>query len=230
MATLQSLSTGVNPFELEGGQWSQSTVSWSTTNIGTDAQTANAINLATQQAFAQWSAITGLHFQQTQDPAQANIQIKLGDFNTAETGIIGYTGYTIQSGQFTSGTAITIENPNETALATNALGELQYSGTEATLEQVLLHEIGHALGFAANADSHSIMDYALTANNRTFDDTDTIGAANVYHATPPGSNISAVNQLVQALSTFGVESAATTSATNQSEVDNHPNDSLAVHH
>nr|WP_293239314.1 matrixin family metalloprotease [Paludibacterium sp.] len=188
------------------------------------------MNQATQQAFAQWSAITGLHFQQAQDPAQADIQINLGDFNTAETGIIGYTGYNIQAGQFTSGTAITIEDPNETALITNAQGTLQYTGTEATLAQVLLHEIGHALGFAANADAHSIMDYALTANNQTFDDTDIIGAENVYHATAPGLNISAANHLVQAMSTFGVEPAASTSTTNPNEIDNHQNSILAVNH
>ncbi len=57
---------------------------------------------------------------------------------------------------------------------------MNYSGTDATLDQLLLHEIGHALGLADNSDPNSIMYDAATANNRTLDQNDRIGAQLLY--------------------------------------------------
>ncbi|MBF0462298.1 MAG: matrixin family metalloprotease [Magnetococcales bacterium] len=48
------------------------------------------------------------------------------------------------------------------------MGDSSHS-TEATFYQTALHEIGHAIGLASDADPTSIMYYQLTQNNRTLD-------------------------------------------------------------
>jgi len=88
-----------------------------------------------------------------------------------------------------------------------------YAGTDATLLQVQTHEIGHTLGLADNADPNSIMYYAVTANNRTFDSTDIAGVQALYGSkTPSGSTATNINQLIQAMSTFGSNAGAATTA------------------
>jgi hypothetical protein len=44
----------------------------------------------------------------------------------------------------------------------------------------LLHEIGHALGFADDANSNSILSYYLGADNRTLSAADLAGAQELY--------------------------------------------------
>ncbi|PJO20572.1 hypothetical protein Y5A_024290 [Burkholderia glumae AU6208] len=91
---------------------------------------------------------------------------------TASTGEVGYTTFKAAHGVIAPGASISLESPTEDAL-TSSSGSLPiYAGTEATFYQTVLHEIGHALGLADNADSGSIMNYDLTSSNRTLDQTD----------------------------------------------------------
>jgi hypothetical protein len=105
---------------------------------------------------------------------------------------------------------IRLEDPTQDPLITGANGQLMYAGTDASLLQVLTHEIGHTLGLADNADPNSIMYYALTSSNRSLDSTDLAGISSLYNN---GSNVSAssstrVNQLIQAMATFNTSSGA----------------------
>jgi predicted Zn-dependent protease len=172
---------------------------------------SSAYEAAIQNAFNVWSAATGITFEEVPDSAQTDIQIGWGSFNTANSGVVGLTNYQINNGQFSSGMEIRLEDPTEDVLVIGADGKLTYSGTQTELSQVLVHEIGHALGFADNADPNSIMYYALGNNNTTFDSTDLAGIQELYGSGQASGSISgnsSLNQLIQAMATFNVSSGA----------------------
>jgi hypothetical protein len=73
-----------------------------------------------------------------------------------------------------------LEDPNQTPLVAGADGQLTYSGADATLYQLALHEIGHALGLADSADPNSIMYYELGSGNQSLDATDLTNIASLY--------------------------------------------------
>jgi len=97
---------------------------------------------------------------------------------------------------------------------------LTYSGTAATLEQVIQHEIGHALGLADDSDPNSIMYYELTANNPTLDSTDIAGIQALYAAMSGSSagTSTGTSALTSSTQAWGLGSAQTGS-TETSEVD-----------
>jgi hypothetical protein len=97
------------------------------------------------------------------------------------------------------------------ALVTGADGQLTYAGTQADFSQVLVHEIGHALGLADNTDPNSIMDYALGTNNRTLDASDLMEIQELYSSKPESVSVSgnsSLNQLIQAMATFTADKGA----------------------
>ena len=127
--------------------------------------------------------MSGLHFTEVADDGSADIRIGFGDFATQSTGVVGYTNsQTDTAGTFTPGTVVRIEDTSETAVGRDASGELVYSGMDASVLQVLEHEIGHALGLASDADPSSVMCWKLTDQNRTLDATDVAGAQALYGA------------------------------------------------
>jgi hypothetical protein len=181
------LATGVSSggISLEGPIWSGKVITWS---LATSAGPANAPfsgyigsqYLATiESAFAAWSAATGITFEQVSDSSQSNIRLGWGDFQTSTSGVLAYTSYHSVAGQMTNAT-IQLENPTQDALTENASGALGYSGTQATLSQVLLHEIGHALGLGDSSDATSIMYSELNGSNQTLNTSDAAEAAALY--------------------------------------------------
>jgi hypothetical protein len=159
---------------LEGAKWTGPVVTWSASDLD-----APEIALA-RQAFTQWSAATGLDFAQTSNSAESDIRIDFGALDTASTGLVGLTSFTSQNGQMHSGLSIILEDPSQDPLIETSPGQLAYSGTGATFEQVLLHELGHALGFADNANPLSIMDYYLSSANQTLSRADRAAAGELY--------------------------------------------------
>lgn len=132
---------------LDGGKWS-GTITWSIANsVGTAANPfssfiGTAYQGVVQQAINAWASNSGLQFQQVTDSTNADIRIGFGNFNTATSGILGYTAYQTNGNSFLANEIVRVEDPNQLALANNANGMLTYSGTNATLYQALLHEIG----------------------------------------------------------------------------------------
>ncbi|NWB28423.1 beta strand repeat-containing protein [Pseudomonas gingeri] len=199
---------------LEGAKWDQQVITWSLADgAGTQAAPfsgymGSAEETVVQAAFGAWTnAMPGVTFEEVADSSQSDIRIGFGDFDTASTGVVGYTSYQAKAGQLESDTIIRVEDTTQDALTTGADGQQTYTGTDATLSQVLEHEIGHALGLADNADQNSVMNYQLTASNRTLDQTDLVGIGSLYGAgsstAPVGG--SGVSQLIQAMSTFSAD-------------------------
>ena len=220
IASLAS-TTGAGSAVLEGAKFDQQVITWSLADTqGTQAAQfsgymGSADESVVQGAFNTWAAaMPGVTFKEVADSAQSDIRLGFGDFNTATTGVIGYTSYQANDGQIEPDAIVRVEDSAQDALTTGADGQQIYAGTDATLSQVLLHEIGHALGLGDNADQNSVMNYQLTTSNRALDRTDLGGIGSLYGAgastAPVGG--SGVSQLIQAMSTFNADAGVADTA------------------
>lgn len=200
----------------EGAAWSDKTITWSFANATgsySDAINNSAEQMAVEQAFQAWAKASGLNFNEVAAGTPSDIEVGFSDLNTASTNEIGLTKYNSQAGSLT-GAQVELEDPNQASLTTNASGQLSYANTDATFEQVALHEIGHALGLADNDVAGSIMNGVLGSNNQVPSATDVSNIQSLY-GTPPvssGSSVAAqsvsqVHQLVQAMSAFDAAEA-----------------------
>ncbi len=200
---------------LEGARWDSQVITWNfTAPAGVDATVGAAYMAQGQQALDAWASATSLSLQEVFDPSQADIRIGFGQLDTAGSGVVGYTSGRALAGVIGS-TDIELEDPTQDALAAGADGQLTYESTGATFEQILLHEIGHALGFADNPDQNSVMYYELTSANRTLDGTDLAGAISLY-----GQGASpdiGVGQLIQAMASYSVVPAGSVAITSRNE-------------
>lgn len=170
---------------------------------------------AVEQAFQAWAKASGLKFEEVAAGTTADINVDFSDLQPGSTNEIGLTQYKSQGGALSAGVQVELEDPSETALTTNASGQLSYTNTDATFEQVALHEIGHALGLADNDIAGSIMNGVLGTGNQTLSAKDVTNIQSLYGATIASSNsphASQVHQLVQAMSTFDVAQVGVDSA------------------
>jgi hypothetical protein len=210
-------AAGTGAAVLEGTKWDQQVVTWSLAdNSGNGAAPFSSYmdssyESAVQDAFKAWAAeAPGVTFEEVSDSPQSDIRIGFGCFHTSTSGVIGYTSYQASGGQMASDAIVRLEDPTEAPLITGSDGEQTYTGTDATLEQVLQHEIGHALGLADNSDVNSIMNYGLTSSNRSLDNTDSYGIGLLYGTAMNASAFSttSVSQLIQAMATFNTDPGA----------------------
>ena len=170
----------------ESGAIKGDTVTWSFAdiNIGNTPgeHFSSFISAADQsvieKAISEWGAASGLHFEEVSDSSQAGIRIGWGDLDTSATGVLGLTTLKNSAGSIADGTVIRLEDPNQLALEGSPQTQLEYSGTNQTLYALALHEIGHALGLADNADPSSVMYYQSTA--QTLDANDLAGIHQLY--------------------------------------------------
>ena len=237
-AATQSVTAEVTSLaaQFEGPSWHEQVITWSLANgPGTSASQftsslGSQYERTVENAFATWAAASGLKFQEVADSNQSDIRIGFSDLGgAADDGALGYTNIKAQYGVALPSATISLEDPNQDALVTDAYGQLSYSGTQTELPQLLLHEIGHALGLADDADPQSILSATLGAGNRTLDATDIAGINLLYpHASgvegainntslgmPPSAALSSLRpfnaqaaQLIQALASFTPPSAA----------------------
>jgi predicted Zn-dependent protease len=188
-------------------KWDHEVITWSFAQSGgqfsggMDASQEQAV----QKAFSQWADATGLIFQEVSGSAKSDIKIGWGNFDTTDTGVVGFATLRAKDGAI-AGATVRLENPTDDALVANANGEQVYAGTDASFDQVLLHEIGHAIGFGDNADSSSIESYALTGGNRKLSSSDIAAARSLYaqQVLSASMELSAVHadSMIQAMSSF----------------------------
>ena len=182
-------------YSLEGAKWATDNITWSFADSTYGSDTSDPFSStispqyqsAIEQALQQWSAVTPLTFTQVPDSAtQANaadIRIGFGTFNSSSTRTIGETDIRYgSSGNLLPDAVVRLEDPSETALGQGSDGAYTYAGTSSELEQIALHEIGHALGLGHSTDTGATMYPSAGPNNRTLDQSDIAGIQSLYGA------------------------------------------------
>ena len=178
-------------YALEGAKWSDANITYSfaTSTYGNDASYpfSNAITGdyqgSIQWALQQWSSVARLTFTQVADSPAADIRIGFGALGTPSTGVIGQTNLRwTGAGTFVPDEVVRLEDPGQLTLNPNGSGGYTYAGSSATLQQVALHEIGHALGLGHASDPNAVMYSSVGPNNQTLDGTDIAGIQSLYGA------------------------------------------------
>jgi hypothetical protein len=200
---MQAPSTGNTTADqalYEGAKWGSKVITWSLANSAGPTDSPFSSYMGTQyqslvqEALNAWGAASGLTFTEVSDSSQADIRIGWGDFNTSLSGVVGYTTYQTQNGLLQPDSIVRLEDPSQDALQTTTGGTLQYSGTTDSVYELLLHELGHALGLADNNDPNSVMYYKAGASSTTLDSNDTTGMQTLYGSLIPSG---ATTQLIQ---------------------------------
>jgi predicted Zn-dependent protease len=176
---------------------------------------------AVEEAFETWAKAAGITLEEVPDSSTVDIRVGWGDFDTAASGLVGYTTFSSNSGVTAPGVIVRLEDPSNDPLIAGSGGSLTYAGTEAQLYQVALHEIGHSLGLAESSDPDSIMYPELGPQNMTLDASDVLNIQEIYQ---PGSDAGqgTLNLMIQAMASFGAgqpasysEAAVSTMAASQ---------------
>jgi predicted Zn-dependent protease len=170
---------GINT-TLTGSRWATTTISWSIKSdekgAGNNAEYQHVI----KHAFEVWEKATGIHFVEAKGSGAADVVVDWKDLDSSHTNALGLTAFGSKDGVMQAGAKIFLEDPTALALVHGQGGTLSYAGTEATLEQVVLHEIGHILGLGTNADLTSIEGYLLSSQNRAISESDLDALYSLY--------------------------------------------------
>ena len=171
--TLITLS-GVQPrdFALEGAVWHGETISWSLASAQLSGPLDNAHPYSNfidpvaqaaevaviEQALQAWARASGLDFVEVADSTTADIRIGWGDL-LGIGGEIGEAAFNSNGPTIQQDMIVRLEDPAEDPLVSTpgVTGGLTYGGQSATLYQVALHELGHALGLAHSTDFNAVM-------------------------------------------------------------------------
>jgi predicted Zn-dependent protease len=180
-------------YALEGAKWPDIHITWSfaTSTYASDASDpfsdaiSGSYQGAVEWALQQWSSVAPLTFTQIADSPDyshaADIRIGFGVLNTASTGVIGQTNLRWDSaGNLLPDEVVRLEDPAQLALSLGGGGTYTYTGTAATLQQVVLHEIGHALGLGHASDPQAVMYPSVGPSNQTLDPADVAGIQSLY--------------------------------------------------
>jgi len=182
-------------YAFEGPKWHAGPITWSfaaTTYSVDQARFAfsNPISAEYQttvvQAIQKWASASGLVFQQVSDAPTldnaADIRIGFGMLNTATANNIGETKIT-RAQYFTSDVVVRLEDPGQYSLS-SLNGNLTYGGVagSATLYQVTLHELGHALGLDHSSSAVDVMYPTLGLSNADLSPSDGAGIRALYSA------------------------------------------------
>ena len=138
-----------------------------------DQEIGDQYEASIRRAVDRWDAAVDLDFRQVGaiggGGAAADIVIGFDDLETGNGGVIGYAHYayaqTAEGEQvFRPGVTVRLHDPAKTPLVPVEGGDYRYSGTAATLYQVVLHELGHALGLGHSSDPRAIMHGVLSSD------------------------------------------------------------------
>jgi hypothetical protein len=166
-----------------------------------ESAVASTINADIVKAFSAWAGEANINFIHAAVGAPATNPKKLGfQANTVEiqfgfanlgSNRLGNTETLTNGGQIIAAT-VSVNDPRDLPMwrivggdpfETTYSGDLGYIGTEATMTQILMHEIGHALGLPDNrTDPHSIMYYQASTFNEHLNASDVAAIQGLYGA------------------------------------------------
>ena len=187
--------TTTGAYALEGPTWPDRDLTWSfaTTTYEQDAGApfsnpiTGAYQASIRQAIQKWESVSGLDFTEVADaPSRsgaADIRIGFADLGGSGSGVLGYANYRYTGGStptFVPNATVRIADPSGRPLEAKADGGFQYKGYAATLYQVALHEVGHALGLGHSSDENSIMHGSLGDASKDLNGTDIADIQRLY--------------------------------------------------
>ncbi len=184
------------PDPLEGPVWPSDVITYSFADANLGGQPAQFSSFITEAAYqrvvenaaAAWTAVSGVQFQLVPDAASVDIRVGFGMLNPTQTSQIGLTYWHSSAQHFLPGTIVLVEDPSQDALIPLAGGDFQYAGYTAHLQQILEHELGHALGLAHNtADPDAVMNPTAGPANSAGPDQSDIQAIQSLYGAPPGT-------------------------------------------
>ena len=175
-------------YALLGPRWASTTITWSFADPARrpGGNFSGAISASHRQvvlsAVQRWEQASGLTLRQVDDAASADVRIGWGRFGTGAGHYqLGEVVYSHRGGEsFLPGVTVQLEDPAERSLSANASGALTYEGLSATLYQIALHEIGHALGLDHSDDTASVLYPVVQQANRDLNESDIAGIQALY--------------------------------------------------
>lgn len=186
-------------YALEGPKWAKDTLTWSFADPARPNSHAFSATImapyqdVVRRAVARWDDLTALAFTEVADSA-ATVDIRIGwarfGANGSQIGEAAYS-YTTPDLVFLPGTTVRLEDPAERPLAGT---DPVYAGTQTGLYQVVLHELGHALGLDHSTDPSANLYPVSTALNRDLNASDIAGIRALY-AAPAFASINNVTRL-----------------------------------
>lgn len=157
-----------NDFSLEGAKWGSpelgtagGTVTWAVDDSisQTELQSINA-------AFAEWSEVANIQFQQVASTANSDIDFANSALDGAGN-VLGVTGYSFSGGQL-QGAEIQFDTGDN------------LSGSDFSL--VAIHEIGHAIGLGHFNGDDAVMNSTANFDLTGLEQSDIAGAVALYGA------------------------------------------------
>ena len=176
-----------------GPTWGRNTLTWSyaRSNSGTNAETAFSSFLSgryeadVERALARWESVSGVDFVRVEDRADRVADIRIG-FGQLDGNAIGEAAYSSIGGTLQPGVVVRMEDPKPATYKIGPNGNLVFAGYTANFYQVVLHEIGHAMGLDHSSDpSAALHDTAGGARNTDLNAND-IAAARTLFGSRPG--------------------------------------------
>ena len=173
-------------YVLEGPKWATTTLTWSFADLSqpNSGRFSGAIGGAYQAvitaALAQWQSVSGIAFVQVPD-STPDVDVRFGWTDFGSTSQIGETDYSYSTGAaqtFLPGVLVRLEDPAQQPV--DASLTAIYQGSDTTLYQTALHEVGHVLGLAEATDPAAVEYESLGPANRTLDQSDLDGIHALY--------------------------------------------------
>ena len=175
-------------YALLGPRWPSTTITWSFADPArrSDGGFSGAIGGVHREvvlgAVQSWAKVSGLTLQQVDDTVAADVRIGWGQFGTsAARYTIGETAYSyFEDDPFVPGVRVRLQDPSSHTLVPDADGTLTYARSYATLRQVALHKIGHALGLGHSDDADAVLYPVVQQGNQDLSGADIAGIRALY--------------------------------------------------